>query len=155
MLRSSHHESQIQMLQSLQTWWRFSEQHLGVSLVSVPLSSGFPGSSDSKESACSVGGLGSIPGLGRSWRMGMATHSSILAWRIPWTEEPGGSMQLQRAGQEWATNTHSNTRPACHWVTWMCTASYLWGHLGSWSWSLCMSGGELCVLRNPHRTGLK
>ena len=31
---------------------------------------------------------------------GMATHSSILAWRIPWTEEPGGlqSMGLQRAG---------------------------------------------------------
>ena len=30
---------------------------------------------------------------------GMATHSSILAWRIPWTEEPGGlqSMVLQRA----------------------------------------------------------
>ena len=31
---------------------------------------------------------------------GMATHSSILAWRIPWTEEPGGlqSMQSQRVG---------------------------------------------------------
>ena len=31
---------------------------------------------------------------------GMATHSSILAWRIPWTEEPGGlqSMRSQRAG---------------------------------------------------------
>ena len=31
---------------------------------------------------------GSIPGLGRSLREGMTTHSSILAWRIPWTEEP-------------------------------------------------------------------
>ena len=33
---------------------------------------------------------------------GMATHSSTLAWRIPWTEEPGGlqSMGLQRAGQD-------------------------------------------------------
>jgi len=32
----------------------------------------------------------------------LATHSSILAWRIPWTEEPGGlqSMGLQRVGQE-------------------------------------------------------
>ena len=31
---------------------------------------------------------------------GMATHSSVLAWRIPWTEEPGGlqSMGLQRVG---------------------------------------------------------
>ena len=33
---------------------------------------------------------------------GMATHSTILAWRIPWTEEPGElqSMGLQRAGQD-------------------------------------------------------
>ena len=33
---------------------------------------------------------------------GMATHSSLLAWRIPWTEEPGGlqSMGLQRVGHE-------------------------------------------------------
>ena len=38
---------------------------------------------------------------------GMATHSSILAWRIPWTEEPGRlqSMRSQRVGHEWATNT--------------------------------------------------
>ena len=33
---------------------------------------------------------------------GMATHSSVLAWRIPWTEEPGGlqSMRLQRVGHD-------------------------------------------------------
>ena len=38
----------------------------------------------------------------------MATHSSILAWRIPWTEEPGGlqSMGSQRVGHDWVTNTH-------------------------------------------------
>ena len=36
---------------------------------------------------------------------GMATHSSILAWRIPWTGEPGGlwSMELQRVGHNLAT----------------------------------------------------
>ena len=36
---------------------------------------------------------------------GMATYSSILAWRISWTEEPGGleSMGLQRVGHDWAT----------------------------------------------------
>ena len=33
--------------------------------------------------------LGSIPVSGRSPEKGLATHSSILAWRIPWTEEPG------------------------------------------------------------------
>ena len=36
-----------------------------------------------------VRNVGSIPGLGRSPEEGTATHSSILAWRIPWTEEPG------------------------------------------------------------------
>ena len=50
----------------------------------------FPGGSDGKESACNAGDQGSIPGCGRSPEKGMATHSSILAWRIPWTEEPGG-----------------------------------------------------------------
>ena len=38
---------------------------------------------------------------------GLATHSSILAWRIPWTEEPGElqSMRLQGVGHDQATNT--------------------------------------------------
>ena len=39
---------------------------------------------------------------------GMATHSSILAWRIPWMEEPGGlqSMGLQSVGHNWASSLH-------------------------------------------------
>ena len=42
--------------------------------------------------------VGSFPGLGRS--PGEGTHSSVLAWKIPWTEEPGGlqSMGSQRVG---------------------------------------------------------
>ena len=48
------------------------------------LNEGFPCSSGGKESACNVGDLGSIPGLGMSPGEGKATHSSILAWRIPW-----------------------------------------------------------------------
>ena len=38
-----------------------------------------------------------------------ATHSSILAWRIPWTEEPGRlqSMRSQRVRHDWVTNTHN------------------------------------------------
>ena len=55
---------------------------------------GFPGGSDSKESARNAGDLGSIPGSGRSLKKGMATHSSILAWRILWTEEPGGLQSM-------------------------------------------------------------
>ena len=45
----------------------------------------FPWWLSGNESACSVGHLGLIPGLGRSLEKGKATHSSILAWRIPWT----------------------------------------------------------------------
>ena len=45
-----------------------------------------------------------VPSLGREDPLeeGMVTHSSVLAWRIPWTEEPGGlsSMGLQRIGQD-------------------------------------------------------
>ena len=45
-----------------------------------------------------------VRSLGREYPLeeGMATHSSILAWRIPWTEEPGGlqSMGSQRVGQD-------------------------------------------------------
>ena len=48
---------------------------------------GFPGGSDGIESACNVGGLGSVPGLGRSPGEGHGNPSSILAWRIPM--EPG------------------------------------------------------------------
>ena len=46
--------------------------------------------------------LGSIPQLGRSPEKGTATHASVLAWRIPWTEECGGlqSMGLQKVGHE-------------------------------------------------------
>ena len=63
---------------------------------------GFPGGSEGKASACNARDLGSIPGSGSSLEKEMATHSSILAWRIPWTEEPGGlqSMGLQRVGQD-------------------------------------------------------
>ena len=49
----------------------------------------FPGGSDGKESACNAGDLGLILGLGRSPGKRNATHSSVLAWKIPWTEEPG------------------------------------------------------------------
>ena len=45
----------------------------------------------------------------------MATHSSILDWRIPWTGEPGRlqSMGLQRVGHDWAINTHTHAHTQC------------------------------------------
>ena len=53
---------------------------------------GFPGGSDGKESACIAGDLSSIPGQEDLLEKGMATHSSLLAWKIPWTEEPWNSI---------------------------------------------------------------
>ena len=55
-----------------------------------------------KKSACSAGNVGLIPRLGRSPGEGMAIHSSIPAWRIPWTLEPGvlQSMGLPRVGHD-------------------------------------------------------
>ena len=65
-------------------WLPFSNHGFGQNLCLK----GFLGGSDSKETACNVGDLGLIPGLGRSPGEGNV-HSSILAWRIPWTEETG------------------------------------------------------------------
>ena len=61
----------------------------------------------------------SDPGWGRPLEKDMATHSSILAWEIPWTEEPGGlqSMGWQRVGHDSIhthtqhTHTHTHTHP--------------------------------------------
>ena len=53
--------------------------------------------------------LGSTPGQKDPLEEGMATHSSVLAWRIPWTEEPGGlqSMGLQRVRHDWSNLAHN------------------------------------------------
>ena len=63
---------------------------------------GFPGGSVGKKSTCNAGDPGTVPGLGRSPGEGNGNYSSILAWRIPWTEEPGGlqSIQLQGVGHD-------------------------------------------------------
>ena len=64
-----------------------------------------------------VGGIRdavSTPELEDSLEEGMTTHSSILAWRVPWTEEPGGlqSIGLQKIGHDWSdlacTHIHTN-----------------------------------------------
>ena len=65
---------------------------------------------------------------------GMATHSSILAWRISWMEEPGGlqSMGSQRVRQYWVTNTHEITHRHTH--TWTDTSMKpsLLSHFNLW-----------------------
>ena len=59
----------------------------------------FPGSSDGKESACNVGDLGSVLGWEDPLYKGVASGSSILAWRIPWTEEPGRLQSMESQSQ--------------------------------------------------------
>ena len=76
--------------------------------------------------------VGLIPGSGRSLEEEMATHSSVLAWRIPWAEEPGGlqSMGSQKVRHSWEhthssqsifgsthTHTHTHTHTATHSIT--------------------------------------
>ena len=62
----------------------------------------FPGGNVVKYPPANAGDLESIPGSGDPLEKEMATHSNILAWRIPWTEKPGGlqSMASQRAGHD-------------------------------------------------------
>ena len=69
------------------------------------VTNGLPWWLSSKESACNAGATGntsSIHGSGISLEKCMATHSSILAWRISWAEEPSGlqSIASQRAGHD-------------------------------------------------------
>ena len=99
--------------------------------------------SDGKESVCSAGDLGSIPGSGRSLEGGNGNHFSILAWRIPWTEEPGWlqSMGLQRVGHDWSDlagvlwkgHFGVGTDASCSWMkmqretTFLSLAVVIWG----------------------------
>ena len=60
-------------------------------------------------SAGGTGDAGLIPGSGRSPGEEMATHFhfSILAWRIPWTEEPGGLQSIDRKESDMTEHTHT------------------------------------------------
>ena len=67
---------------------------------------GFPCRSVGKESACNAGDPVRFPGREDPLEQEMATHSSILAWRIPWTEEPG---RLQSMGHKSRTRLSDQT----------------------------------------------
>ena len=66
---------------------------------------GFPSGSVVKNPPANAGDVGSISGSGRYPKDEMATHSSILAWKIPLTEKPGGlqSMGLRKVGHDLMT----------------------------------------------------
>ena len=70
----------------------------GASQVALEVKNSPPSAGDLREEVGSLGGEDAL-------QEGMATHSSVLAWRIPWTEEPGGlqSTGSQRVGHDWVT----------------------------------------------------
>ena len=98
------------------------------------MNKGFLGGTDSKESAFNAGDVGSIPGSGiYPGEKAMAPHSSTLAWKIPWTVEPGGlqSIGLQRVGRDWATSLSLFT--FMHWRRkWQPTPVFLPGESQGW-----------------------
>ena len=68
---------------------------------------GFPAGSETKKSACNAGDRVQSLGQEDPLEKEVATHSSVLAWRIPWTENSGGllTMGSQRVGLVWGTTT--------------------------------------------------
>ena len=78
------------------------------------------GDSDGKQSACNIEDVALIPRLGRSPEKEMTTHSSVLAWRAPWTEEPGNlqSMASQGVRHDW-TRLHYHYRATMFRTTWI------------------------------------
>ena len=78
---------------------------------------GFPSGSVVKNTPANAGQAGLIPGSGRTLEKEMATNCSILAWEIPWTEEPG---VLQYLGSQTAGTTSDLAHSHAHerWTEW-------------------------------------
>ena len=104
---------------------RLSIHDLGIWICSPPsFPRGFPDCSVVKNLPTGdTRDVGSIPGSWRSPEEEMATHSSILAWKIPWQKEHGRlqSMGLQRVRHNWATKHILFSK-----VTWTNDATELW-----------------------------
>ena len=83
-------------------WWRCLSPVISKQVWSQM--GGFPDDSGGKVSTCKAGDPGSIPGLGRPLEKGRATHSRILGWRIPETEEPDGLQSIGSQSRTWLTD---------------------------------------------------
>ena len=69
----------------------------------------FPGSAMVKNLSANAGDVGSIPGQEDPLDKEMATHSSILAWKTPWTEEPGGLQSMESQKSRTQLSAHART----------------------------------------------
>ena len=72
-----------------------------------------------------VGDTGSIPGSGRFPREGNGNHSSILAWEIPWTEEPGGYIPWDHKESDTTSNKNNNLITNSHHAIYCVPKTYL------------------------------
>ena len=102
-----------------------------------------------KESACQCRrhrGMGSVPGSENALEWEMANHSSILAWKIPWTEQPGGlqSRRSQIVRHDWA---HPQIQAKSHFIRVIFFFSKLLKFKLNISWSLAMK--QVFLARDP------
>ena len=84
-------------------WWEEAEEENFYYKI-------FPGGSAVKNPPANAGDPGSIPGVERSPGGRNGTHSSFLAWRIPWTEDPGGLQSVGLQSQTRLNGFHTHTR---------------------------------------------
>ena len=124
-------------------WLNFLQNYSTISKTDkVYLPRGFPGGAGGEEPTGQCRRLkrhGFSPWVGKTpWRRNMATHPSILAWRIPRTEEPGElqSIVLQRVGHDWSSLA---CRPESRCKTFLLVKDLL----GSFT-DCCSSISELC-----------
>ena len=97
-----------------------------------------------KNPPANAGDMGSVPALGRPPKEEMATHSSILAWEIPWTEEP---RRLQSMGPQSQSrlSDKANTHPI------PATTALIQAYASAINWDLCLQTGAYnSPLGNSH-----
>ena len=91
---------------------------------------GFPGGSDGKECAFNAGDwVQSLDWEGLPEK-GIATHSSILAWRIPWTEKPGGLQSMELQSLTRLNDSHHTTLLLLYFLElWACMPTFIHVHI--------------------------
>ena len=101
-------------------------QECKIILKSLCTYTDFAGGSDSKETTCNEGDLGSLPGSGRSPGAGLGNPLRILAWKTPWTDKPV-RLQSMRLWQSWTRLNDWHTYASIFPITffqgyrpWMC-----------------------------------
>ena len=105
-------------MQETLVWFLIGKIYWRRDRLPTPVFLGFPVGLDGKESSSNAGNLGWEDTL----ETGMASHSSVLAWRIPWTEEPGRLQFIGSQSQTRLSNFHFSFKQSqmkcfpCGWV---------------------------------------